>query len=68
MTKCVDWVKENATDATTLVILTDGYTPFPKCEDVPSGLRVLWIISPNGIKERDIPKDAYGEFVFMGVK
>jgi len=68
MTKCVDWVKENATDATTLVILTDGYTPFPKREDVPSGLRVLWIISPNGIKERDIPKDAYGEFVFMGVK
>lgn len=68
MRKCVEWVRDNAPDATTLVILTDGYTPFPEKEDVPSGLRLLWIISPNGIKESDIPDKAYGEFVFMGVK
>jgi predicted metal-dependent peptidase len=60
--RCVDYVKKKMPDTEVMAILTDGYTPFPTMEDV-NGIKVLWLICPNGIKEA--PAEAAGEFVFM---
>ena len=63
MREVIKWVKDKKPHTDTVVILTDGFTPFPTRAEVPQRMRLLWLICPNGIQEE--PKDTVGDFVFM---
>ena len=63
MRKIIQWVKKNKPNTDTVVILTDGQTPFPVKSEVPQRMRILWLICPNGIQTP--PTDTVGDFVFI---
>lgn len=55
------WLDENDKNTNTIVIFTDGWTPWIKPEDV-KGRNILWVISSNGIEENRFP-EGIGEFI-----
>jgi predicted metal-dependent peptidase len=66
MRKCVKYVMDKHPETEVVVILTDGYTPFPTRAEVPNNMRILWIICPGGITKEHIANDNIaGDFVFM---
>jgi len=64
MRKAIDWVKKNKPDAKVVVILTDGFTPFPKEKDMCNA-HVLWVISAGGLDKAQFPKENIGTFIKM---
>lgn len=61
MTAIFPWLDTNMPNANVVVILTDGYTPWPTANQV--GTRnVLWVISTNGASKDNFGKNI-GEFV-----
>lgn len=54
-----DWIKKNKPDSKVLINFTDGYTEFP---DEPDTLKSLWVLSPHGCNESEIP---FGQAVRM---
>lgn len=51
VTVVFDYLEKNRNDFKTLIVLTDGYTPYPKEE--PKGLYVIWVISNNNLIKLD---------------
>lgn len=39
----IEWVKKNAPDSELVIILTDGFTPFPEKEEMP----LYWVMTTN---------------------
>lgn len=65
MREIFKWLMDNERDADVVIVLTDGYTPFPNAEEV-EGSKVLWVITENGIAENDFPKaEGIGRFIKM---
>ena len=69
MRKIFKWIDKNKRDAKVVIVFTDGYTPWPKADEL-NGRHVLWIITKDGIdiggkKDRyhEMPDDNIGEFV-----
>ena len=59
MRAVIRWAKEQEVDPSLCLIFTDGYTPFPKKEDVPFPL--VWLCTTDSMKEvRNVP----GEILF----
>jgi predicted metal-dependent peptidase len=56
-----DWVKSNSKKAKLLVCFTDGFTRFPKAEEVPRNLKVLWVV-PSG-RSADVGDFPFGRVV-----
>jgi predicted metal-dependent peptidase len=65
MRNCIKYIAKHAPDTEVVVILTDGYTPFPTQSEVPARMKILWLICPGGINQSQVPKDAHGDFIFM---
>ena len=55
-----NYIEKKLPNSRILVALTDGYTSFPNKKDIPFNLKTLWIITPNGCNEKDIP---FGETI-----
>lgn len=54
------YINENIPNCRTVVILTDGFTPFPEYEEV----NTIWTITSDGINENAFP-EGVGTFVKM---
>jgi predicted metal-dependent peptidase len=65
MREIFKWLVKNEKKPDVIVILTDGYTPFPEATEV-EGSKVMWVISEQGISESEFEKyQNIGEFVKM---
>jgi len=53
-----DYVRENLPQTKFLINFTDGYTDFPKHEEV----RTIWVLTKNSCKDENIP---FGDIIRM---
>jgi predicted metal-dependent peptidase len=65
MRECIKWMEKNAPATQAVVILTDGYTPFPELRSRNNQFNILWCICPGGMPREHQPSDTYGEFIYM---
>jgi predicted metal-dependent peptidase len=54
-----EWCKEKGINPDTVIILTDGYTPWP--EDHAPAKRALWVITTPGVEA----PEACGQTIYM---
>ena len=67
MREIFKWIKKNEKKPDVVVVLTDGYTPFPTAEEV-SDFKIMWVISEQGITESECEQHQatnIGEFIKM---
>jgi predicted metal-dependent peptidase len=70
MRKILKWLEKEEKKPDVVVILTDGYTPWPTTEEV-GDYKIMWVICENGISREEIverEQKEIGEFVKMGAK
>jgi predicted metal-dependent peptidase len=65
MRECIKYMEKEAPATQSVVILTDGYTPFPDLKDRKNQFNLLWCICPGGITKEQQPTNTYGEFIYM---
>ena len=59
MCEVINWAKKNGVDPDVCLIMTDGYTPTPRADEVPFPL--IWLCTTDAFKRY---KDVPGEIIY----